>query len=696
MRLAKRFFWAAFFLLPPLLFNFNARAAVIDDYTPEVTARVVRISFLRGDVQIRRAGGDAQTWERATLNLPLVEGDELATDANGRVEIQLDSFNHIRLAENSYLKLTTLRDEGVAVSLPQGTMSVRLQNFVKEKSYFEIDAPETTVSIETAGLFRVDAGGAESEEVTLSAGENGEARVYTKTSGFTLRSGRAARIATAGRFAGDYETTAGARYADDFEAWVLERDALVAKRLKDAYYDKYYDRDMYGAEDLNEYGEWIQTRKYGWVWKPFPGATRQYANWSPYRYGHWRWVPVYGWTWVNDEPWGWATYHHGRWVWDDGHWLWTPYGYYRWRRSWWRPAMVRIVTWNGTTICWYPLSYGDTYYEYNSYHYRRNTRIYNNTTIINNNTTVVVNPTPNPSPTQPVVSQNPSNEERGRRVLTPTMQRNLPPGAVVAVDASEFGRETKGYRTLPPEVTRKVLTTDNGESPPILPSLPDLNGKVSKEILIENPRRSQVSVKTGATERKDEQPLDERLRQKRILGNRTPVESTETNPSSETKTVRRGISGRTIEEPTRKTGTVTRPVFRPEDRETKQPETRQGETPPIIENPNPYPSNAPRKTGGGDRDDERRKPPMTRPKQDDENQSPPIFVPPPRPPKEERREQPNYPPRQESPKQREEPPPPRREEPRPQPAPPKSEPPPERKSPPPSERKTDPGKTDNR
>src|SRR4051794_16185968 len=58
----------------------NAYVVEDDDETPDVTARVARISFLKGDAQIKRAdGGD---WEKATLNLPLVEGDEITTSAD--------------------------------------------------------------------------------------------------------------------------------------------------------------------------------------------------------------------------------------------------------------------------------------------------------------------------------------------------------------------------------------------------------------------------------------------------------------------------------------------------------------------------------------------------------------------------------------------------------------------------------------
>ena len=68
---------------------------------PDATSRVARISFIRGDVQIRRSG--STDWEKATLNLPIVEGDELATSAGARIEIQFNNFSHLRLDENASL-----------------------------------------------------------------------------------------------------------------------------------------------------------------------------------------------------------------------------------------------------------------------------------------------------------------------------------------------------------------------------------------------------------------------------------------------------------------------------------------------------------------------------------------------------------------------------------------------------------------
>ena len=73
-------------------------------------------------------------------------------------------------------------------------------------------------------------------------------------------------------------------------------------------------------DDLASYGHWIQRPRYGWVWTPRVAV----ATWRPYQDGHWVWTDL-GWTWVSDEPFGWATYHYGRWYDDpDYGWEWVP------------------------------------------------------------------------------------------------------------------------------------------------------------------------------------------------------------------------------------------------------------------------------------------------------------------------------------------------------------------------------------
>jgi hypothetical protein len=73
-------------------------------------------------------------------------------------------------------------------------------------------------------------------------------------------------------------------------------------------------------DDLASYGNWIERPSYGWVWTPRAVA----ASWRPYQHGHWVWSDE-GWVWVSDEPYGWATYHYGRWY-DDPEigWAWVP------------------------------------------------------------------------------------------------------------------------------------------------------------------------------------------------------------------------------------------------------------------------------------------------------------------------------------------------------------------------------------
>ena len=290
-----------------------AFAAVYDDVEPEVTARVARISFIRGDVKVRRS--DSDEWETATLNLPMVEGDELTTGADGRVELQFGTQSHLRADRNSYLQLKQLSDDGIAVSISAGSATARLRKFDGAKDFFEMDAPGTTVAVQSDGSYRVDAGEPGGSEVRVTVTSGGEARVYSPTSGFQLRSGRSAKVLVGGDNAGEWEMADAGRFADEFDSWAAQRDEEISKRVDSANYGSYYDQDIYGADELNDNGTWEYTRDHGYIWQPNAAAISSYSDWSPYRYGSWRWVSPFGWTWVNDEPWGWATYHHGRWRW---------------------------------------------------------------------------------------------------------------------------------------------------------------------------------------------------------------------------------------------------------------------------------------------------------------------------------------------------------------------------------------------
>ncbi|HEX5030043.1 MAG TPA: DUF6600 domain-containing protein [Candidatus Eisenbacteria bacterium] len=118
----------------------------------------------------------------------------------------------------------------------------------------------------------------------------------------------------------------------------------------DADYGYFYDA-------LSPYGAWYQVDPYGWVWTPYDVP----AGWRPYTDGQWL-STSYGWTWLSDDPWGWATYHYGRWTWDSYYgWLWVPgnvwapaWVAWRYGDGWigWAPLPPE-VGWNG-----YGLDYG--------------------------------------------------------------------------------------------------------------------------------------------------------------------------------------------------------------------------------------------------------------------------------------------------------------------------------------------------
>ena len=82
------------------------------------------------------------------------------------------------------------------------------------------------------------------------------------------------------------------------------------------------------ATELRQYGEWVSTPDYGYVWRPYVAD-----GWSPYYYGQWRWVYPYGWNWVGYEPWGWWPYHYGGWVsYPSFGWVWCPFNSFLLRR----------------------------------------------------------------------------------------------------------------------------------------------------------------------------------------------------------------------------------------------------------------------------------------------------------------------------------------------------------------------------
>lgn len=83
---------------------------------------------------------------------------------------------------------------------------------------------------------------------------------------------------------------------------------------------------------LSPFGSWLEIDAGIYGWHP----NRISRDWRPYSDGRWTWTEN-GWYWDSYEPFGWATYHYGRWINDEYYgWIWVPD--YEWGPSWveWR------------------------------------------------------------------------------------------------------------------------------------------------------------------------------------------------------------------------------------------------------------------------------------------------------------------------------------------------------------------------
>jgi Family of unknown function (DUF6600) len=118
----------------------------------------------------------------------------------------------------------------------------------------------------------------------------------------------------------------------------VSRPRATRERAVTTGYSTFYNK-------LEPYGDWIETGDYGYVFHPHQADSSR--TWRPYTEGRWVYTDA-GWTWISEEPFGWATYHYGRWTRLRGiGWVWVP-------ESQWAPAWV---SWRKSNdyVGWAPL-----------------------------------------------------------------------------------------------------------------------------------------------------------------------------------------------------------------------------------------------------------------------------------------------------------------------------------------------------
>jgi hypothetical protein len=307
-------------------------------------SRVVRLSRTDGQVLVSRPGTDA--WEEALVNLPLQEGDTLATQG-GFAEIEFENGATAYLAENSSLRFTQLAFSGsgrvTQLTLTQGAATFYAS--LTSQDSFRVRTSTFEVAIPERAEVRVDAfrDGA-SVQVLL-----GNVSVSTSAGSTNLEKGQSVAI-----HEGDLQNLYVARLPnpDSFDQWVSAQSETIQSGTKNTL-SYVSSPNYYGLSDLSIYGSWVNFPGYGMSWRPF----RVGASWTPYMNGNWILDPRLGWIWVSNEPWGWMPFHFGSWLLSPTlGWIWCPGGFSGLRH--WEGARVHWVR-AGNQVGWVAMSPDD-------------------------------------------------------------------------------------------------------------------------------------------------------------------------------------------------------------------------------------------------------------------------------------------------------------------------------------------------
>jgi hypothetical protein len=298
---------------------------------PDAAPAVARVSVVHGTVSTMH--GDAGQWVAATVNSPLMAGDNLTTGASSNAEVQLDPANILRLDQNTQMQIAELSPNRIRVQLASGLVEVSV--FRGTQADIEIDTPNMGVHPLTDGVFRVQVQSATETQLTV---RRGESEVLTNQGSTKVEAGQIIYIHGADN--PEYRVDQ-APAPDDFDKWAFDRD----RQITNAQAWQHTSPDYTGSSDLDTYGQWSEVPDYGWCWTP-----QVDLGWVPYSAGYWGWEPYWGYTWISYEPWGWAPYHYGRWFMYGGAWRWWPAVGAFGARAMWSPAYVSFFGLGGRGV----------------------------------------------------------------------------------------------------------------------------------------------------------------------------------------------------------------------------------------------------------------------------------------------------------------------------------------------------------
>jgi FecR protein len=300
-------------------------------------ARIVRLSYASGDVQMMRADVAAK-WEPAFANMPIQQGFTIGTN-NGIAEVEFEHGSALWLSKNSVLQFTelALSDGGriTKMTLAQGTAS--FEAGIQTGDTFSVSSPQFEITSEGKSGFRVDASGSGSSVKVFA----GKLSISTSTGTQVVARGETLALNAS---ATDKLAITSNPPRDNWDRWVASRENYLVSGANETLQNA--DSPFtYGTADLSSYGSWNNVAGCGYGWQPY--GVR--AGWMPFLDGQWMNYSGLGWTWVSFEPWGWMPYHFGGWSNCGGAgWAWMPG-----ENGFWNPGSV-LWYGNGGNVGWAP------------------------------------------------------------------------------------------------------------------------------------------------------------------------------------------------------------------------------------------------------------------------------------------------------------------------------------------------------
>jgi hypothetical protein len=287
-------------------------------------ARVGRLAYVNGSVSFHDR--DETNWQPAVVNYPLTSGDALWTEPNGRAEVFVGA-TRLRMQGGTQLETLSLTDDQLQLRISQGRIDVKTVA-LQPAQEVEVLTPRGSVMLVGDGDYMIEAG--TTDDATRVGVRAGSARVIAANgSALIVRAGEIGVLS--GTAPPVFETVRMATPPMPPEWAPRDRQIVMTQSVQ------YLPAGMTGVETLDYYGTWSTIGDYGRVWSPRTVPV----GWAPYRQGRWRWIDPWGWTWIDDQPWGFAPSHYGRWVNHRGRWYWVPP--HRQARPVYAPAVVGFV-----------------------------------------------------------------------------------------------------------------------------------------------------------------------------------------------------------------------------------------------------------------------------------------------------------------------------------------------------------------